>query len=193
MAPNADMNGINVRRKVMRMSLHCADVSNPAKTFSVYEKWAKLVMAEFYDQGDQERERGLPISPFYDRNNKQVSKCQVGFIQFIVRPLYQAFTELCHSLQNEIFNNLNKNQKEWERRMAEGIVDDEDDVPKVPKVVEEKWNSEIAAQEERQRKEAAEMKRITNMDHVRLHIAATTISEILEEEEEEEEKAKFTH
>ena len=39
MAPNADMNGINVRRKVMRMSLHCADVSNPAKIFSVYEKW----------------------------------------------------------------------------------------------------------------------------------------------------------
>ena len=58
MAPNADMNELAVRRKVMRMCLHCADVSNPAKSFVIYEKFANLVMEEFYEQGDQERKLG---------------------------------------------------------------------------------------------------------------------------------------
>ena len=116
MAPNADMNDLAVRRKVMRMCLHCSDVSNPTKRFNIYERWANLVMEEFYEQGDKERELGLPISPFYDRNKKQMAKCQIGFIQFIVRPLYAAFTELCISLKDEIMTNINENQDTWEKR-----------------------------------------------------------------------------
>ena len=78
-------------------------------------------MEEFYQQGDAERALGLPISPFYDRNNKQMAKCQIGFIKFIVRPLYSTFTELATSLRVEILENLNANQTEWERRMELGI------------------------------------------------------------------------
>ena len=120
MAPNADLNSLLVRRKVMRMCLHCADVSNPAKSFVIYEQWANLVMEEFYEQGDRERTLNIPISPFYDRNNKQMAKCQLGFIKFIVRPLYCSFTELCRSLKDEILGNIDKNQKEWEKRKDHG-------------------------------------------------------------------------
>jgi hypothetical protein len=106
------------------LSRSCADVSNPAKIFHVYEKWANLVMEEFYQQGDLERELKLPISPFYDRNNQQMAKCQIGFIKFIVRPLYTTFTELATSLRDEILNNLNVNQNKWENRMNQETIDE---------------------------------------------------------------------
>ena len=116
MNTSADMTDIAVRRKMLRMCLHCADVSNPTKDFQVYEKWAHLVMEEFYQQGDRERELGIAISPFMDRNKPQVAKCQLGFIKFIVRPLYMSFCELVTSLKDEIIENLNKNVAEWERQ-----------------------------------------------------------------------------
>ena len=116
MNTTADMTDITVRRKMLRMCLHCADVSNPTKKFSVYEKWAHKVMEEFYQQGDKERELGMTISPFMDRNNPQVAKCQLGFIKFIVRPLYLSFCELVTTLKDEVMGNLDKNVKEWERQ-----------------------------------------------------------------------------
>ena len=48
-------------------------------------------MEEFFAQGDRERALGLPISPFMDRTKEPVTttitKCQVGFINVLVRPL----------------------------------------------------------------------------------------------------------
>jgi hypothetical protein len=120
MNTTADMSDVSVRRKMLRMCVHCADVSNPAKNFHVYEKWAHLVMEEFYQQGDKERHLGMTISPFMDRTNPQVAKCQLGFIKFIVRPLYVAFCELVTSLKDEITSNLDKNVVEWERQKKLG-------------------------------------------------------------------------
>ena len=102
--------------------MHCADISNPTKPFKVYEKWVHRVMSEFWAQGDEERRLGLKISPFMDRQNKQVAKCQVGFIQFIVRPLFDAFTELVvDELRTEIMENLDVNQARWEARRDEQL------------------------------------------------------------------------
>eukprot|EP00741_Cyanophora_paradoxa_P000187 tig00000402_g181.t1 len=47
-------------------------------------------MAEFFRQGDEERQRGLAISAFMDRREAQVAKCQAGFLDFIVLPMYTA-------------------------------------------------------------------------------------------------------
>ena len=38
-------------------------------------------MDEFFRQGDTEASRGLPISPFMDREKTDIAKCQVGFIK----------------------------------------------------------------------------------------------------------------
>ncbi len=73
-----------------KLAIKCADVSNPAKPRETYLRWADRIMEEFFRQGDREKELGLPVSPFMDRATTQVSKCQIGFIDFIVLPLYQA-------------------------------------------------------------------------------------------------------
>ena len=59
--------------------LHCADLSNPTKPLDIYKKWVDVLLEEFYQQGDKEKELGLDISPMCDRLNTTVAKSQVCF------------------------------------------------------------------------------------------------------------------
>jgi hypothetical protein len=56
-------------------------------------EWAWRVSEEFFLQGDREAELGLPVSPFMDRRKDSVARtivnCQVGFINVLVRPLFE--------------------------------------------------------------------------------------------------------
>lgn len=74
------------KSKAMSLVLHCCDISHPAKTWKLHHRWTKLLLEEFFRQGDLERELGLPFSPLCDRNNTLVAESQIGFIEFIVEP-----------------------------------------------------------------------------------------------------------
>jgi hypothetical protein len=84
----------NFKATCMKLAIKCADISNPARPWKMYANWIPKVMSEFWNQGDLERLQGFPISPFHDRHACDVNKCQMGFIRFIVCPLYEAFTGL---------------------------------------------------------------------------------------------------
>ena len=58
--------------------VHCADLSNPTKPLPLYQQWTERIMAEFFRQGDLEREEGLDISPMCDRQTATVEKTQVS-------------------------------------------------------------------------------------------------------------------
>ena len=57
----------------------------------MFKTWehASRVMEEFFLQGDKEREEGLAVSPMFDRSKADINKAQLGFIDFIVSPLYE--------------------------------------------------------------------------------------------------------
>ncbi|CAE8620918.1 unnamed protein product, partial [Polarella glacialis] len=59
-----------VRNKLkwMELFLHLADVSNPLKPFEIGKQWAWRVLEEFFAQGDEEKELGLPIGMLNDRD-----------------------------------------------------------------------------------------------------------------------------
>lgn len=61
--------------------MHCADLSNPTKPLPLYRQWTDRIMAEFFQQGDRERESGLDISPMCDKHTASVEKSQVGSCQ----------------------------------------------------------------------------------------------------------------
>ena len=69
----------------MNLLIHSADISNPTKPFNIYLKWAKLVVEEFCQQGDKEKELGLVCT--CDRNKVQLNKNQIGFIDYVVEGL----------------------------------------------------------------------------------------------------------
>ena len=106
--------------QVFSLILKAADISNATRAPFVYRKWSDGVMAEFYAQGDAERELGLPISMNCDRHTVSVAKAQAGFMTFLVAPLYKALLSYAPLLQ-PIVDQLDANLKHYvrEARLAE--------------------------------------------------------------------------
>uniref|UniRef100_A0A8C3MRS0 Phosphodiesterase n=1 Tax=Geospiza parvula TaxID=87175 RepID=A0A8C3MRS0_GEOPR len=105
------------RIQVLRNMVHCADLSNPTKPLGLYRQWTERIMEEFFRQGDRERERGMEISPMCDKHSASVEKSQVGFIDFVVQPLWEAWAELVHPDAREMLRALHEN-REWFRLRA---------------------------------------------------------------------------
>lgn len=67
-------------------------------------------MEEFFLQGDKERESGMDISPMCDRFNSTIEKSQVGFIDYIVHPLWETWADLVHPDAQDILDTLEENR-----------------------------------------------------------------------------------
>ena len=115
--------------QVLQNMVHCADLSNPTKPLELYNNWVDRIMEEFFQQGDRERESGLDISPMCDRYNATIEKSQVtsrlphherhhwrrdqvGFIDYIVHPLWETWADLVHPDAQEILDAL-ENNRDW--------------------------------------------------------------------------------
>jgi len=100
------------RIQVLQNMVHCADLSNPTKPLELYRQWCNRIMEEFFQQGDREREGGLDISPMCDRFNATIEKSQVGFIDYIVHPLWETWADLVHPDAQDILDALEDN-RDW--------------------------------------------------------------------------------
>ncbi|XP_077865102.1 3',5'-cyclic-AMP phosphodiesterase 4D-like [Saccoglossus kowalevskii] len=104
------------RIQVLQNMVHCADLGNPTKPLELYRKWTERVIEEFFRQGDKERKLGMTISPMMDRENASVEKSQVGFIDFIVHPLWETWADLVYPDAQEILDTLEDN-RDWYQSM----------------------------------------------------------------------------
>nr|XP_037848145.1 cAMP-specific 3',5'-cyclic phosphodiesterase 4C isoform X4 [Chlorocebus sabaeus] len=100
------------RIQVLQNLVHCADLSNPTKPLPLYRQWTDRIMAEFFHQGDRERESGLDISPMCDKHTASVEKSQVGFIDYIAHPLWETWADLVHPDAQDLLDTLEDN-REW--------------------------------------------------------------------------------
>lgn len=91
--------------------LHSADVSNPTRPKDVAIHWAEAFAEEQFILGERRKHLGLPLGPFMDRQTPNIPKTQTGFIQFIVKPLF----ELVNSVVDlhEALANIDNNFKYW--------------------------------------------------------------------------------
>ncbi|XP_070774431.1 3',5'-cyclic-AMP phosphodiesterase 4C isoform X1 [Enoplosus armatus] len=104
------------RIQVLQNMVHCADLSNPTKPLELYRQWTDRIMVEFFSQGDRERDKGMEISPMCDKQNASIEKNQVGFIDYIVHPLWETWADLVHPDAQEILDTLEDN-REWYQSM----------------------------------------------------------------------------
>uniref|UniRef100_A0A1I7SV98 Phosphodiesterase n=1 Tax=Bursaphelenchus xylophilus TaxID=6326 RepID=A0A1I7SV98_BURXY len=102
----------NDRIQVLQSMIHCADLSNPTKPIELYRNWNQRILEEYWKQGDKEKELGLEVSPMCDRYNVTIEKSQVGFIDYIVHPLFETWAELVHPHAQYILDQLEDN-RQW--------------------------------------------------------------------------------
>ncbi|CBZ52185.1 putative 3',5'-cyclic phosphodiesterase [Neospora caninum Liverpool] len=117
------------RQKVLSMIIKSADIGHGTLPWADHERWCELVVQEFYEQGDEEKRMGLAVSFLCDRNQHDTEffKSQVGFLDFVVKPLYEelAALETQLNLNPELpiekicLKNLHENISEWQKKDAE--------------------------------------------------------------------------
>ena len=55
----------------------------------VSEPWVDCLLEEYYMQSDREKSEGLPVSQYMDRDLITKPKAQIGFLTFILLPMYK--------------------------------------------------------------------------------------------------------
>ncbi|KAI9912685.1 hypothetical protein PsorP6_005397 [Peronosclerospora sorghi] len=101
------------KKLLLKMILHTCDVSNPAKERETMLRWTDRVVEEFFIQGDMEKQLGLPVSPFMDRDTIVLKKMQVGFADFIVSPLFSIWAQILSNVNVGPHCILRSNREFW--------------------------------------------------------------------------------
>jgi cAMP-specific phosphodiesterase 4 len=107
---------------VFQTIMMMADVGHETKAFGVHFAWSKLVSEEFFRQGDLERQFHMAsISPLCDREHaSKFEKSQVGFLEFVVLPLYAAARDVLPMQLDGVVDRIRANNAMWKRR-AESV------------------------------------------------------------------------
>jgi len=123
-AKHTSETGLDMEKKAEKLlllgiALKCADVGHTAKAHALHLAWTERITGEFFLQGDEEKRRNLPVSPFMDRETTVIAKSQTGFIEFLVLPLYQLWVDQFQSAQI-CLDNVQANLAYWQEVAAQG-------------------------------------------------------------------------
>nr|XP_040143012.1 high affinity cGMP-specific 3',5'-cyclic phosphodiesterase 9A isoform X1 [Ictidomys tridecemlineatus] len=74
--------------------IKCCDISNEVRPTEVAEPWVDCLLEEYFMQSDREKSEGLPVAPFMDRDKVTKATAQIGFIKFVLIPMFETVTKL---------------------------------------------------------------------------------------------------
>eukprot|EP00899_Mesostigma_viride_P013194 jgi/Mesvir1/21876/Mv04251-RA.1 len=98
---------------LLSIYLKVADIGHLTKSHDMHVRWVDAVMQEFFRQGEEEKRRGLPVSPFMDKASCNLPKAQVGFFSFIGMPLLQTAASFSPGTFQPLLNQATKNMEYW--------------------------------------------------------------------------------
>lgn len=105
---------------IRRMLIKCADVSNPTRPLKFCVEWARRIAEEYFTQTDEEKHRNLPIvMPMFDRTTCSISKSQIGFIEYIIHDMMDAWNSFIE--MPEIVRYMEHNYSKWKLFEEQGI------------------------------------------------------------------------
>jgi len=105
---------------LLEIVLHAVDISNPCKPREIMLTWTQRLSEECWAQGDLEQKLGLPMSPLCDRSAglNTIPKGQIGFINFVIQPLYTTLVDLLPEAA-EATEQMLSNKAFWQEKEKE--------------------------------------------------------------------------
>ena len=95
-----------------------ATTAPTSKPFPICHFWAERVVEEFSRQGDAEKAAGFDVPPMFDRElNRELPKGQVGFIGFMVEPLFDGLAHIAPGL-GFARDRVRSNKAQWQALAA---------------------------------------------------------------------------
>ncbi|XP_036194273.1 high affinity cAMP-specific 3',5'-cyclic phosphodiesterase 7A isoform X1 [Myotis myotis] len=102
------------RHLVLQMALKCADICNPCRTWELSKQWSEKVTEEFFHQGDIEKKYQLGVSPFCDRQTESIANIQIGFMTYLVEPLFTEWARFSNTrLSQTMLGHVGLNKASW--------------------------------------------------------------------------------
>jgi hypothetical protein len=116
---SADFDATSVDKELATDFLfHISDISNPTKPWPLCKKWTDLLFIEFFQQGDKERELGIPISFLMDRATTNVAKAQDGFIKGLIKPAFVMLEKMLPGMALNI-KYMDENVDKWATKVVQ--------------------------------------------------------------------------
>eukprot|EP01135_Chromosphaera_perkinsii_P007212 Nk52_evm20s745 gene=Nk52_evmTU20s745 len=114
--------------------VHSADLANPCFEPQYSRQWAVLVSQEFQNQYKLEQERGLEPTEFMNvKDELELAKMNINFIDYIVNPLWTKLAELLPSISDRV-QRMEENRacwvsikETWERKLQVDKIYDGDE------------------------------------------------------------------
>lgn len=106
------------KRTLEQYIVHTADVGHPFRPVPQHHEWARRVNEEFLAQGDREKELGFTPIEMFDRDKAPpLPKNQLGFLQFVIQPLWKPMEALLDSKARPASLFLHRNIKVWQEEL----------------------------------------------------------------------------
>ncbi|EGF76804.1 hypothetical protein BATDEDRAFT_36218 [Batrachochytrium dendrobatidis JAM81] len=107
-AENFSYDDGNHRQALFQMLMKCSDISNEVRPKHISEPWVDNLLEEFFAQSDKEKLEGLPTAPFMDRDKVTKPSAQVGFIGFVMIPLFELASKVLPNMEEPIIHPIRK-------------------------------------------------------------------------------------
>ncbi|KAJ3042903.1 High affinity cAMP-specific and IBMX-insensitive 3',5'-cyclic phosphodiesterase 9A [Rhizophlyctis rosea] len=99
---------MNLLHQLLQVIVKCSDISNEVRPKEVSEPWVDSLLEEFFTQSDAEKAQGLPTAPFMDRAKVTKASAQVGFIGFVLLPLFELVSKVLPNMEEHVIQPIRK-------------------------------------------------------------------------------------
>ncbi|XP_052212869.1 high affinity cGMP-specific 3',5'-cyclic phosphodiesterase 9A-like isoform X2 [Dreissena polymorpha] len=111
--------------QLLMILLKTADISNEVRPLEVAEPWIECLLEEFFIQSDIEKLEGLPVAPFMDREKVTKSSSQIGFIKYVLLPLFEALGQLLPVIEKDIIGPV-RNALDYYTQMQKAMEEEKE-------------------------------------------------------------------
>ncbi|KAG9482421.1 hypothetical protein GDO78_011226, partial [Eleutherodactylus coqui] len=101
-------------RQLQLVLIKCCDISNEVRPTEVAEPWVDCLLEEYFMQSDREKSEGLPVTPFMDRDKVTKPKAQIGFIKFVLIPMFETVMKLFPQIEEVMVRPLQEARDHYE-------------------------------------------------------------------------------
>eukprot|EP01135_Chromosphaera_perkinsii_P008448 Nk52_evm16s1360 gene=Nk52_evmTU16s1360 len=119
-----DFTNVDHKALLMNVLLKASDISNEVRPMDVSEPWVDCLLAEFFAQSDKEKLQGLPVAPFMDRDKVTKPTAQIGFIGFVLFPLFESLAAQFPQLTDKVVSKLKDSHQFYINLQKKGKEDE---------------------------------------------------------------------
>ncbi|KAM6447420.1 high affinity cGMP-specific 3',5'-cyclic phosphodiesterase 9A isoform 7-T7 [Liasis olivaceus] len=123
--------------------IKCCDISNEVRPMEVAEPWVDCLLEEYFMQSDREKSEGLPVAPFMDRDKVTKPTAQIGFLKFVLIPMFETVTKLFPEVEEVMLQPLWESRDRYEE--LKQIDDAMKEVRTAPSQLQKKKNENLTS------------------------------------------------